>query len=135
MAGLLGNSTGYNGYCTNVQELVRLLSWAMVNERAAVLASTDFYQLTIVREEWHVDWSEIELGEAIGMGGYGEVYRGTEVAVKLANTQTTKDRQRNFAEEVLMLRHPNVVLFMAASTKPPKVCIVWSSRPLVPSVR
>jgi hypothetical protein len=45
------------------------------------------------REEWHVDWSEIELGEAIGMGRYGEVYRGTEVAVKLvANTQTTKDR-------------------------------------------
>jgi serine/threonine protein kinase len=58
------------------------------------------------REEWHVDWSEIELGEAIGMGGYGEVYRakwrGTDVAVKLvaANTQITKDMQRNFAEEV-----------------------------------
>jgi serine/threonine protein kinase len=85
------------------------------------------------REEWYVDWSEIELGESIGMGGYGEVYRakwrGTEVAVKLVapGMAVTKEMQKNFADEVYVmttLRHPNVVLFMAASTKPPKMCIV-----------
>jgi hypothetical protein len=56
MAGLLGNSTGYNGDCTNVQELVKLLSWTMVNDRAAsALASTGFFPLTIVYFKRAVD--------------------------------------------------------------------------------
>jgi len=56
MAVLLGNSTGYNGDCTNVQELVKLLSWTMVNDRAAsALASTGFFPLTIVYFKRAVD--------------------------------------------------------------------------------
>jgi serine/threonine protein kinase len=85
------------------------------------------------RHEWDIDWAELELGEELGMGGHGEVFkakwRGTEVAVKVlaSNVAVTKEMQRCFTEEVLVmtkLRHPNVVLFMAASTKPPKMCIV-----------
>jgi preprotein translocase subunit YajC len=85
------------------------------------------------REEWNLNWDELEMGEALGMGGYGEVFkakwRGTEVAVKMvaSKAQVTKEMQKNFADEIHVmttLRHPNVVLFMAASTKPPKMCIV-----------
>jgi len=56
------------------------------------------------------------------------LWKGTEVAVKVMNSQdVTREMERNFKEEVRVmtsLRHPNVVLFMAACTKPPKMCIV-----------
>jgi hypothetical protein len=84
-------------------------------------------------DDWEVDMGEIEMGEQLGAGGYGEVHKavwkGTEVAVKMMISETTGSREleRNFKEEVRVmtaLRHPNVVLFMAACTKAPKMCIV-----------
>jgi serine/threonine protein kinase len=82
--------------------------------------------------EWEMDYSELEVGEQMGAGGYGVVYkakwRGTEVAVKtMVSKDITKEHERSFKEEVLVmtaLRHPNVVLFMGASTKAPNLCIV-----------
>jgi hypothetical protein len=82
-------------------------------------------------EEWLVDTAEIEFGEVLGTGGYGEVrkaiWRGTEVAVKtLLAVNATNETRNAFIDEVRVmttLRHPHVVLFMAASTKPPKLCI------------
>ncbi|QTF49773.1 putative serine/threonine-protein kinase/receptor [Acanthamoeba polyphaga mimivirus] len=82
--------------------------------------------------DWEIDFSELEIGETLGTGGYGEVYKsiwkGTEVAVKLISSKhVSKDMERSFFEEVKImtsLRHPNVVLFMAASTKSPNMCIV-----------
>jgi serine/threonine protein kinase len=79
-----------------------------------------------------VDPNEIEFGEVLGTGGYGEVrkavWRGTEVAVKTLLAGNASNETRNaFIDEVRVmttLRHPHVVLFMAASTKPPKLCIV-----------
>jgi hypothetical protein len=86
------------------------------------------------KDAWEIDTNELEMAETLGAGGYGEVFRakwrGTEVAVKMMSARDsllTKDMQRNFAEEVRVmtaLRHPNVVLFMAACTKPPNMCIV-----------
>jgi hypothetical protein len=49
MAGLLGNSTGYNGDCTNVQELVGCSAGPWTTTALPVLASTGSFQLTIVR--------------------------------------------------------------------------------------
>ena len=76
--------------------------------------------------------TELEMGMQLGAGGFGEVYRavwkGTDVAVKaLSAHNAVKAAWDNFKKEVSVitaLRHPNVVLFMAASTKPPKMCIV-----------
>jgi serine/threonine protein kinase len=75
---------------------------------------------------------EIEMGEQLGAGGYGEVHKavwkGTEVAVKMMISENAgRELERNFKEEVRVmtaLRHPNVVLFMAACTKAPKMCII-----------
>nr|WIL05220.1 serine/threonine kinase [Pithovirus mammoth] len=83
-------------------------------------------------DAWEIRPEELQIGEELGSGGYGTVHKaiwkGTEVAVKMMNTdRITKDMEKNFKEEVRVmtsLRHPNVVLFMAASTKPPKMCIV-----------
>ncbi len=83
------------------------------------------------KEEWHIDHEELEMGEKLGEGGFGEVYKatwkGTEVAVKvLSSKNVTKEMKSNFFDEMKVmsgLRHPNVVLFMAASSDNP-MCIV-----------
>lgn len=98
---------------------------------------------------WDVDFAELELKQRIGTGGYGAVHKAiwknNDVAVKLlANTteltkvlnaallpdslaHLLKEMKSNFTEEVKLmtaLRHPNVVLFMGACTKPPNLCII-----------
>ncbi|AGO85889.2 Serine/threonine protein kinase [Pandoravirus salinus] len=82
--------------------------------------------------DWEISYDELEVGESLGSGGYGEVrravWKGTDVAVKsMSADRVTREMERNFCEEVRVmtsLRHPNVVLFMAACTKPPNMCIV-----------
>jgi serine/threonine protein kinase len=89
-------------------------------------------------EEWSVDFDEIELGDRLGAGAYGEVFRGTwkgtEVAVKVMHTgNVTNEMKASFVDEMRLmnsLRHPNVVLFMGASSKPPKMCILMEFMPL-----
>jgi serine/threonine protein kinase len=84
------------------------------------------------KNEWEIDFGELDMGDQIGIGAFGRVHKalwkGTEVAVKIMASETvSRDMERNFKEEVRVmtsLRHPNVVLFMAACTKPPRMCIV-----------
>lgn len=82
--------------------------------------------------KWEIEYDEIEIFNQLGVGGFGTVHRatwkGTEVAVKTLNAEhVTRDIERDFKEEVRVmtaLRHPNVVLFMAACVKPPRLAIV-----------
>ncbi|XP_016500891.2 putative serine/threonine-protein kinase SIS8 isoform X1 [Nicotiana tabacum] len=79
-----------------------------------------------------IPFEDITLGERIGLGSYGEVYRGewhgTEVAVKkFLDQDITGESLEEFKSEVWImkrLRHPNVVLFMGAVTRPPNLSII-----------
>ncbi|WOL08803.1 serine/threonine-protein kinase EDR1-like isoform X1 [Canna indica] len=82
--------------------------------------------------EFEIAWEDIIIGERIGLGSFGEVYRGdwhgTEVAVKrFLHQDISSDALEEFISEVRImkrLRHPNVVLFMGAITHVPNLSIV-----------
>ncbi|XP_052621961.1 probable serine/threonine-protein kinase SIS8 isoform X2 [Lactuca sativa] len=84
-----------------------------------------------------IAWEDITLGERIGLGSYGEVYRGdwhgTEVAVKkFLDQEVTVESLEEFKSEVGIMkrvRHPNVVLFMGAITRAPHLSIVTEFLP------
>ncbi|CAK9146904.1 unnamed protein product, partial [Ilex paraguariensis] len=87
--------------------------------------------------EWEILWEDLQIGERIGIGSFGEVYRGewngTEVAVKkFMNQDLSGDALLQFKCEIeimLRLRHPNVVLFMGAVTRPPNLSILTEFLP------
>ncbi|KAG2653961.1 hypothetical protein PVAP13_1NG417600 [Panicum virgatum] len=87
--------------------------------------------------EFEIQWEEIAIGERIGLGSFGEVYRGewhgTEVAVKkFLQQDLSGDALEEFRTEVRImkrLRHPNVVLFMGAITRVPNLSIVTEFLP------
>ncbi|KAF8672577.1 hypothetical protein HU200_049263 [Digitaria exilis] len=82
--------------------------------------------------ECEILWEDLVIGERIGLGSYGEVYyadwNGTEVAVKkFLDQDFYGDALDEFRCEVRImrrLRHPNIVLFMGAVTRPPNLSIV-----------
>ncbi|KAL4578815.1 hypothetical protein LXL04_014946 [Taraxacum kok-saghyz] len=84
-----------------------------------------------------IAWEDITLGERIGLGSYGEVYRGewhgTDVAVKkFLDQHITTESLDEFISEVRIMkrvRHPNVVLFMGAVTRAPHLSIVTEFLP------
>ncbi|KAJ1295486.1 hypothetical protein BS78_01G228200 [Paspalum vaginatum] len=82
--------------------------------------------------ECEILWEDLVIGERIGFGSYGEVFHadwnGTEVAVKkFLDQDFYGDALDEFRCEVRImrrLRHPNIVLFMGAVTRPPNLSIV-----------
>ncbi|XP_078174471.1 putative serine/threonine-protein kinase SIS8 isoform X2 [Carex rostrata] len=87
--------------------------------------------------ELEIQWEEIIIGERIGLGSFGEVYKGdwhgTEVAVKkFLHQDISSDALEEFRSEVRImkrLRHPNVVLLMGAVTRVPHLSIVTEFLP------
>ncbi|XP_070665012.1 serine/threonine-protein kinase CTR1 isoform X4 [Malus domestica] len=83
-------------------------------------------------EDLDIPWSELIIKERIGAGSFGTVHRadwhGSDVAVKILMEQDFHaERFKEFLSEVTImkrLRHPNIVLFMGAVTKPPNLSIV-----------
>ncbi|XP_051135037.1 serine/threonine-protein kinase EDR1 isoform X3 [Andrographis paniculata] len=83
-------------------------------------------------EDWNIDFSELTVGTRIGIGFFGEVFRGiwngTEVAIKVFLEQDlTAENMEDFCNEISILsrlRHPNVILFLGACTKPPRLSMV-----------
>ncbi|KAL3643511.1 hypothetical protein CASFOL_014326 [Castilleja foliolosa] len=76
--------------------------------------------------EWNIDFSEITIGTRVGIGFFGEVFRGTwngvEVAIKLFLEQDLNvENIEDFCNEISILsriRHPN------ACTTPPRLSLV-----------
>lgn len=75
------------------------------------------------------------LGDKIGQGGFSVIqkgiWRGTEVAIKIIfDPVITDDLLTEVTNEVWMLsilRHPNIVMIMGVSTKPPNMAIVFEN--------
>ncbi|XWS26406.1 hypothetical protein CRYUN_Cryun26dG0029600 [Craigia yunnanensis] len=99
--------------------------------------SEKIYPMLREVSEWEIPWEDLQIGERIGIGSYGEVYRAdwnsTEVAVKkFLDQDFSGDALVQFKCEVeimLRLRHPNVVLFMGAVTYSPHFSILTEFLP------
>ncbi|EYU29322.1 hypothetical protein MIMGU_mgv1a001523mg [Erythranthe guttata] len=112
------------------------------NTEATLMSCTDKYNASkihnpVLNGVAEILWEDLQIGERIGIGSYGEVYRaewnGTEVAVKKFMKQDISDNAlaqfKCEVEIMLRLRHPNVVLFMGAVTCPPNMSILTEFLP------
>lgn len=81
---------------------------------------------------WEIDPKHLKYGTQIASGSYGELFKGVycsqEVAIKVLKAEhVDSELQREFAQEVYIMRkvrHKNVVQFIGACTKSPRLCIV-----------
>ncbi|XP_015926880.1 mitogen-activated protein kinase kinase kinase 11 [Parasteatoda tepidariorum] len=81
-----------------------------------------------------IKFSELELEEVIGVGGFGKVYRGywrrQEVAVKAARQDPDEDisvtieNVRQEAKLFWLLNHPNIVTLKGVCLDEPNLCLV-----------
>ncbi|CAL5426284.1 unnamed protein product [Camellia sinensis] len=119
-------------------EAVRLMEMANSSLPSACSIQNEKINLVLGEvAEWEIPWEDLQIGERIGIGSYGEVYHadwnGTEVAVKkFMDQDISGDALVQFKCEVeimLRLRHPNVVLFMGAVTHPPNLSILTEYLP------
>jgi hypothetical protein len=80
--------------------------------------------------DFEIPFSELELQEQVGAGGFGSVkrgqWRGTVVAIKELWVQEPEyvESLRTEVAVLLALRHPNVLLLMGACTVPPRLAMV-----------
>ncbi|XP_062217685.1 serine/threonine-protein kinase EDR1-like [Phragmites australis] len=98
-----------------------------------VFQSSSFFNKPLLPfEEWNIDFSEITIGTRVGIGFFGEVFRGiwngTDVAIKVFLEQDlTTENMEDFCNEIYILsrlRHPNVILFLGACITPPHLSMV-----------
>jgi len=82
----------------------------------------------------HISWSELNVEEVIGAGGFGKVfrgyYRGHEVAVKAARRDPDEDAKET-REKVLqegklfwLLKHKNIVGLLGVCLEEPNLCLI-----------
>lgn len=91
-------------------------------------------QNSLSLKEWDIPFDDLNLGPMIGKGRFGTVFRGNwhgDVAVKLFKENFLDDEHaiEAFKLEVAIFkntRHENLVLFMGACMKPPRLAIVTS---------
>lgn len=83
---------------------------------------------------FEIKFSDLELEEIIGVGGFGKVYRGfwrcQEVAVKAArqdpdeDISVTAENVRREAKLFWLLKHPNIVTLKGVCLDEPNFCLV-----------
>ncbi|NXH10591.1 KSR2 Kinase, partial [Bucco capensis] len=90
-------------------------------------------QTSIFLQEWDIPFEQLEMGELIGKGRFGQVFHGRwhgEVAIRLIDIERDNEEQlKAFKREVMayrQTRHENVVLFMGACMSPPHLAIITS---------
>lgn len=96
--------------------------------------SVNWRQNSISLKEWDIPYDDLKLLEKIGQGRFGTVHRALwhgDVAVKVLKEDYLSDERtlEAFKLEVATFkktRHDNVVLFMGACMKPPRLAIITS---------
>ncbi|OMO87315.1 hypothetical protein CCACVL1_09129 [Corchorus capsularis] len=96
------------------------------------LASSHLYMPPGGDNVWEIDTSQLKYESKLASGLYGDLYKGTfygqDVAIKLLRSEHLNENlQKEFSQEVNIMRriqHKNVVQFIGACTRPPKLCIV-----------
>ncbi|KAL4645620.1 hypothetical protein ACB092_02G247400 [Castanea dentata] len=81
---------------------------------------------------WEIDARQLKMGNKVGSGSFGDLYKGTyfgqEVAIKILKPERVNaEMLGEFSQEVYIMRkvrHKNVVQFIGACTQPPNLCIV-----------
>lgn len=88
-------------------------------------------QTSVYLQEWDIPFEQIQLGDPIGQGRWGKVYKGKwhgEVAIRLLEIDgNNQDHLKLFKKEVMnyrQTRHENVALFMGACMNPPHLAII-----------
>nr|VZI36445.1 unnamed protein product [Spirometra erinaceieuropaei] len=117
--------------CSYLDRLSRLESTESQEDYPVFMRNNS---LSVSLRDWNIPMSALQLGEMIGRGTFGTVYRGKwhgEVAVKIIDFDPDDPDSRfsvdAFKREVVTLlktRHENLVLFMGACMKPPNLAIV-----------
>ncbi|KAK6947737.1 PAS fold [Dillenia turbinata] len=108
---------------------------SIASSRGSMLTRGDSEPNSIL--DCEIPWEDLQLGEEIGQGSYGIVYRGTwngsDVAVKVyfanAYCEGTLLDYRKEINIMKRLRHPNVLLFMGAVYSPQRLAIVTEFLP------
>jgi len=80
----------------------------------------------------HIPFEDIEMGERIGGGGAGMIfrgwYKGEPVALKtLFDSRIGEDLKKEYMDELLVLskvKHTNIVKFIGACMTPPNLCFI-----------
>ncbi|KAF8022645.1 hypothetical protein BT93_F0227 [Corymbia citriodora subsp. variegata] len=84
------------------------------------------------KDVWEIDVNVLSFEKIIASGSHSELYKGTflsqDVAIKVLVTEhLNKAMQQEFAQEVYIMRkirHRNIVQFIGACTRSPRLCIV-----------
>jgi len=84
--------------------------------------------------EWDIPYEELKIGDKIGIGRFSTVHAGNwhgDVAIKFLNMENLDDENtlEAFRLDVATFRktrHENLVLFMGACMKPPRLAIITS---------
>lgn len=91
--------------CDFVSKEKMVLAWNKV------LQSSPFLNKPLLPfEEWNIDFSELTIGTRVGIGFFGEVFRGiwngTDVAIKVFLEQDlTTENMEDFCNEIYILRY------------------------------
>lgn len=105
---------------------------SMVTWKKVLQSSSSLKKPLLPFEEWNIDFSELTVGTRVGIGFFGEVFRGiwngTDVAIKVFLEQDlTAENMEDFCNEISILsrlRHPNVILFLGACVRPPHLSMI-----------